>query len=68
MGRLENFAEQAEARMNRQDARMDRADARMEARLDRIESGIDRLFLAFLGIGTALIGGMVTVLVKLFAG
>lgn len=64
LGRLENFAEQAEARMNRQDARMDRA----EARLDRIESGIDRLFLAFLGIGTALIGGMVTVLVKLFAG
>ena len=71
LGRLENFAEQAEARMNRQDARMDRADARMdrmEARLDRIESRIDRLFLAFLGIGTALIGGMVTVLVKLFAG
>ena len=50
---------------------MDRADARMdrlEARLDRIDARLDRLFLAVLGIGTALIGGFATVLVKLFVG
>ena len=57
LGRLESHAEQGDARMDRMDARMDR----MEARLDR-------LFLAVLGIGTALIGGLTTVLVKLFLG
>ena len=64
LGRLESHAEQTDARMDRQDARMDR----MESRLDRMESRLDRLFLAVLGIGTAMIGGMATVLVKLFAG
>lgn len=64
LGRLESHAEQSDARMDRADARMDR----MEARLDRMESRLDRLFLAVLGIGTALVGGLVTVLVKLFAG
>ena len=75
LGRLENHAEQADARMDRQDhgwtARMDRQDARMDqmkARLDRIVARLDRLFLALFGIGTALIGGLITVLVKLFAG
>ena len=71
LGRLESHAEQSDARMDRADARLDRIDARldrMEARLDRMESRIDRLFLAFLGIGTALIGGLATVMVKLFAG
>ena len=57
LGRLESHAEQSDARLDRMDARMDR----MEARLDR-------LFLAVLGIGTALIGGLTTVLVKLFLG
>ena len=64
LGRLESHAEQTDARMDRQDARMDR----MESRLDRMESRLDRLFFAVLGVGTAMIGGMVTVLVKLFAG
>ena len=64
LGRLESHAEQSDARMDRADARMDR----MEARLDRMEGRLDRLFLAVLGIGTALIGGLVTVLVKLFMG
>ncbi len=64
LGRLESHAEQSDARMDRSDARMDR----MEARLDRMEARLDRLFLAVLGIGTALIGGLVTVLVKLFVG
>ena len=71
LGRLESHAEQSDARMDRSDARMDRMDARMdrmEVRLDRIDGRLDRLFLAVLGIGTALIGGVVTVLVKLFAG
>ena len=71
LGRLENYAEQSEARMDRQDARMDRQDARMdrmEARLDRIEARLDRLFLGLFAIGTALIGGLITVLVKLFLG
>ena len=57
LGRLENHAGQADARMDRQDARMDR----MEARLGR-------LFLGLFGIGTALVGGLITVLVKLFVG
>ncbi len=57
LGRLENHAEQADARMNRQDARM-----------DRIEALLDRLFLGLFGIGTALVGGLITVLVKLFVG
>ena len=64
LGRLESHAEQ-------NDARMDRADVllgRIEARLDRVEGQLDRLFLAVLRIGTTLIGGPVTVLVKLFAG
>ena len=39
-----------------------------DARMDRIESRIDRLMLAVLSVGTALIGGLVTALVKLFAG
>lgn len=64
LGRLESHAEQSDARMDRQDARMDR----MEARLDRMESRLDRLFLAVLSIGTALIGGLTAVLVKLFLG
>ena len=64
LGRLESHAEQTDARTDRQDARMDQ----MESRLDRMESWLDRLFFAVLGIGTAMIGGMVTVLVKLFAG
>ena len=64
LGRLESHAEQSDARMDRADARMDR----IEARLDRIEGRLDRLFLAILGIGATLIGGMVTGLVKLFAG
>ena len=64
LGRLESHAEQSDARMDRMDARMDR----MEARLDRMEARLDRLFLAVLGIGTALIGGLTTVLVKLFLG
>ena len=64
LGRLENHAEQADARMDRIDARMDR----METRLDRIEARLDRLFLPLFGIGTVLIGGLITVLVKLFAG
>ena len=71
LGRLESHAEQRDARMDRSDARMDRMDARMdrmEGRLDRIDGRLDRLFLAVLGIGTALIGGLVTVLVKLFTG
>ena len=71
LGRLESHAEQSDARMDRADARMDRMDARMdrmEARLDRIDGRLDRLFLAVLGIGTALVGGVVTVLVKLFMG
>ena len=64
LGRLESHAEQSDARMDRSDARMDR----IEARLDRVEARLDRLFLSVLGIGTALIGGVVTVLVKLFTG
>lgn len=64
LGRLENHAGQTDARMDRQDARMNR----IESRLDRVESRLDRLLFAVLGIGTAMIGGMVTVLVKLFAG
>ena len=71
LGRLESYAEQSDARMDRSDARMDRMDARMdrmEGRLDRIDGRLDRLFLAVIGIGTALIGGLVTVLVKLFTG
>ena len=71
LGRLESYAKQSDARMDRSDARMDRMDARMdrmEGRLDRIDGRLDRLFLAVLGIGTALIGGLVTVLVKLFTG
>ena len=71
LGRLESHAEQSDARMDRMDARMERMDARMdrmEGRLDRIDGRLDRLFLAVLGIGTALIGGLVTVLVKLFTG
>ena len=71
LGRLENYAEQADARMDRQDARMDRQDARMdrmEARLDWIDARLDRLFLGLFGIGTALVGGLITVLVKLFVG
>ena len=64
LGRLENYAEQADSRMDRQDARMDR----MEARLDRIDARLDRLFLGLFGIGTALVGGLITVLVKLFVG
>ena len=71
LGRLESHAEQSDARMDRADSRMDRADSRMdriEARLDRIDGRLNRLFLAVLGIGTTLIGGLVTVLVKLFAG
>ena len=69
LGRLENHADQSDARMDRADARMDRMDARMdrmEIRLDRIDARLDKLFLSVLGIGTALIGGLVTVLVKLF--
>ena len=57
LGRLESHAEQSDGRMDR-----------IEARMDRIESRIDRLMLAVLGVGTALIGGLVTVLVKLFTG
>ena len=57
LGRLESHAEQSDARMDR-----------MEARLDRMDARLDRLFLAVLGIGTALIGGLTTVLVKLFLG
>ena len=71
LGRLESHAEQNGARMDRADARMDRMDARMdrmEVRLDRIDSRLDRLFLAVLGIGATLTGGLVTVLIKLFAG
>ncbi len=64
LGRLESHAEQSDARMDRADARMDR----MESRLDRIDTWVDRLFLAVLGIGAALVGGLVTVLVKLFVG
>ena len=64
LGRLESHAEQSDARMDRQDVRMDR----MEARLDRMEARLDRLFLAVLSIGTALIGGLTAVLVKLFLG
>ena len=57
LGRLENHAEQSDARMDR-----------MESRIDRIDGRLDKLFLAVLGIGTALIGGLVTVMVKLFTG
>ena len=57
LGRLENHAEQADARMDCQDARM-----------DRMEPLLDRLFLGLFGIGTALVGGLITVLVKLFVG
>ena len=64
LGRLESHAEQTDGRMGRADARMDR----LEARLDRIDARLDRLFFAVLGIGTALIGGFATVLVKLFVG
>ena len=64
MGRLESHAEQSDARMYRADVLLDR----IEAGLDRMEGQLDRLFLAVLGIGTTLIGGPVTVLVKLFAG
>ena len=39
LGRLENHAEQSDARMDRSDARMDRMDARM----DRMEGRLDRL-------------------------
>ena len=64
LGRLESYAEPRNDRTGRTDSRIDR----MEARLDRIDAKLDRLFLAVLGIGTALIGGFTTVLVKLFAG
>ncbi len=64
LGRLENHAEHSDARMDRMEGRMDR----IESRIDRIESRIDRLMFAVLGVGTALIGGLVTVLVKLFTG
>ena len=64
LGRLENHSEQADAGMDRQDARMDR----MEARLDRMEARLDHLFLALFGFGTALVGGMIIVMAKLFAG
>ena len=57
LGRLESHAEQTDGRMDR-----------IEVRMDRIESRIDRLMFAVLGVGTALIGGLVTVLVKLFTG
>ena len=57
LGRLESHAEQTDGRMDR-----------IEIRMDRIESRIDRLMFAVLGVGTALIGGLVTVLVKLFTG
>ena len=62
LGRRESHAGQSDA--GHSDARMDRADARM----DRMEGRLDRLFPAVLGIGTALIGGFVAVLVKLFVG
>ncbi len=64
LGRLESHAEQSDARMDRSDGRMDR----LEARLDRIDGRLDRLFLTVIGIGATMIGGVVTVLVKLFAG
>ena len=64
LGRLESHAEQTDGRMDRIEVRMDR----IESRIDRIESRIDRLMFAVLGVGTALIGGLVTVLVKLFTG
>ena len=64
LGRMESHAEQSDARMDRMETRM----ARMETRMDRLEARIDRLFLALLGIGAALTGGLITVLVKLFTG
>ena len=57
LGRLEIHADQSGARLDR-----------MEGRMDRMESRIDRLMFAVLGVGTALIGGLVTALVKLFVG
>ena len=65
VGRLESHAEQSDARLDRSDGRMDARMDRMEVRLDRIDGRLDRLFLTVPGGGN---GGMVTVLVKLFAG
>ncbi len=64
LGRLESHAEQSNARADRGDARMDR----MEARLDRLEARMDRLFITLIGIGAAIMAGVITGLVKMFAG
>ena len=57
LGRLESHAEQSSARADRGDARMDRLEARM-----------DRLFITLIGIGAAIMAGVITGLVKMFAG
>ena len=56
-------------RFNSVDARFDGVDARfnsLEARLDRVEVQLDRVIFGMFGFGSALIAGMVGILVKLF--
>ena len=78
LGRLEGRVEEQTASMQeiRQDmrsgfqqvnARFERVDARfdrIEARIDQTNSRVDRLFLAFLGVGAAQIGLLITLLLR----
>ena len=55
------------SRQAREDARATREEFRaMNARMDRLDAGIDRLFYAIIGFGSALMVGLVAILIKLF--
>ena len=71
LGRLEGRVEEQTVSMqeSRQDMRsgFQRVDARfdrIEARHDQTNSRVDRLFLAFLGVGAAQIGLLITLLLR----
>ena len=71
LGRLEGRVEEQSVAMqeSRQDVRsgfqqVNARIERLEARADQTNSRIDRLFLAFLGVGAAQIGLLITLLLR----
>ena len=69
ISRLEGAYEQMDRRLGDFNLRMDEMSRRldaMSARIDQLSQRIDRLVFAMVGVGAALIAGMVTILVRLF--